>query len=284
MNEIHCRNALTKSKGRFPYDYELNPYRGCAHHCQYCYAMYTHRYLEDDGHFFDHVHVKSNIVEALRSQLTAPSWKHKIIGIGTVCDAYQPIEAEMKLMPEILKLLIETATPCVISTKSALILRDKALLDELAEKVPVIVAFSINTVDEELRKIMEPNATPIQGRIMALRAFRNSKVKTGLHTIPIIPMLTDSRENLEALLQLAHEADYFTCGTMYLRGETRKAFMAFIERQYPHLKRTFMQLYAKGSLDKEYKKQLYSWLRPRMKDINTDYQQFLIMNEQLSLF
>ncbi len=73
MNEIHCRNALTKSKGRFPYDYELNPYRGCAHHCQYCYAMYTHRYLEDDGHFFDHVHVKSNIVEALRSQLTAPA-------------------------------------------------------------------------------------------------------------------------------------------------------------------------------------------------------------------
>lgn len=284
MDVILCKNALTKSKGRFPYDYELNPYRGCSHHCQYCYAMYTHRYLEDDGHFFEHVHVKSNIVDALRKQLTAPSWKHKIIGIGTVCDAYQPIEAQMKLMPEILKILIETSTPCVISTKSALILRDKKLLDELAEKVPVLVAFSINTIDEELRKKMEPHASPIQARIHALQAFKDSKVKTGFHMIPIIPMLTDSVPNLEALLESAKCADYFTCGTMYLRGETKRYFMDFISHEYPQLKRTFMELYAKGSLDKTYKKQLYAWLKPRMKNINTDYQQFLVTTEQLSLF
>lgn len=284
MNKITCTHALTKSKGNYPYDYELNLYRGCTHHCQYCYAMYTHAYLNDEGNFFNHIYVKENIIEILHHELHAPNWKHNIIGIGTVCDAYQPIEAQLKLMPQVLQLCIETATPCIISTKSSLILRDRALLEELAEKVPVIVAFSINTIDDTCRQKLEPNASPIHERIEALRAFRHSKVKVGLHTMPIIPYITDSHENLEALLKLAHEVDYFLCGTMYLKGETKKAFMNFIDREYPHLKRTFIELYAKGSLDQKYKQQLYAWLNPQLKTINMNYKQFLTTHEQLSLF
>ncbi|MFZ2537550.1 MAG: radical SAM protein, partial [Oscillospiraceae bacterium] len=130
--EITCESALNKLKRQIPYGWDLNIYRGCAHGCKYCYAMYSHKYL-DSGGFFDDIYVKTNIVEQLEKELSAPSWKREIINIGGVTDSYQSAEATYKIMPEILKLLIKYKTPAIISTKSTLVLRDYDLIDELSQ-------------------------------------------------------------------------------------------------------------------------------------------------------
>lgn len=113
---------------RLPYHWDLNIYRGCEHNCEYCFAMYTHQYIEDTD-FFHHIYVKKNIVEQLEKKLSSPSWKKEIINLGGVTDNYQPAEKSFQLMPEILKLMIRYKNPIIISTKSTLILRDLELIN-----------------------------------------------------------------------------------------------------------------------------------------------------------
>lgn len=103
--EITCQTALNKLKRKIPHGWDLNIYRGCEHGCKYCYAIYSHDYLNDNN-FFGSVHVKTNIIDVLESELRSKSWNREIINIGGVTDSYQPCEADYKLMPEILKLLI----------------------------------------------------------------------------------------------------------------------------------------------------------------------------------
>lgn len=108
--EMTCTIAYNKR-------WDLNIYCGCEHGCKYCYAMYSHDYLGSEEYFKD-IYVKTNIVERLEEQLRSYSWKREVVNIGGVTDSYQPLEAEYKTMPEILKLMIKYRTPCIISTKS----------------------------------------------------------------------------------------------------------------------------------------------------------------------
>lgn len=140
--KINVKQALNKTSGKYPYRWDLNIYRGCYHRCHYCYALYSHRYLSDES-FFETIFIKENIVEVLEKQLQAKSWKKEAINIGSVCDSYQPIEAETKLMRDVLKLMIKYKNPIVISTKSTLILRDLDLIEELANITHVSIAVTI---------------------------------------------------------------------------------------------------------------------------------------------
>jgi len=128
VKEIRCESALTKLKRKVPYGWDLNIYRGCRHACRYCYAIYSHQYLNSDG-FYDDIHVKSNIVDVLERELSSPGWKREVVNIGGVTDSYQKAEETWQLMPEILKLLIKYRTPAIISTKSTLPLRDFDMID-----------------------------------------------------------------------------------------------------------------------------------------------------------
>lgn len=95
-----------------PCAWDLNIYRGCEHGCRYCYALYSHDYLNDsDRRFFDRVYYKSNIAQVLEKELSAKSWKHEAVNIGGVTDSYQPLEEQLQIMPEILKVLIKHKTP-----------------------------------------------------------------------------------------------------------------------------------------------------------------------------
>jgi DNA repair photolyase len=150
---IKSVKALNDNKSSWlPYRWDLNIYRGCEHRCVYCYALYSHKYL-DDSKFYENIYYKENIVESLEEQLKSPSWKGEVISIGTVCDSYQPLEREKKFMPEILKVLIKYKNPRVISTKSDLILRDIELIDELSKVTYVGLAVTITTTDEKTLKI-----------------------------------------------------------------------------------------------------------------------------------
>ena len=223
--EITCASACNKLKRKIPYGWDLNIYRGCEHECRYCYAMYSNQYL-GSGDYFEDIYVKTNIVQELEKELSAPGWKREVINIGGVTDSYQPAESIYQLMPDILKLMIRYRTPCIISTKSDLILRDYDLIAELAEITYVNVAATITCMDEGIRKKIEPNGAESRKRFQMLKEFSKTNASTGLHFMPIIPYLTDSRENVDELYQMAKESQvgYVLPGTLYLRGKTRNVF------------------------------------------------------------
>lgn len=265
VDKMEVKSALTKLKRKIPYGWDLNIYRGCQHGCRYCYAMYSHQYI--GGGFFKDIYVKENVVEQLEKELSSESWKREIINIGGVTDSYQPAEAHYQLMPQILKLLIKYRTPAIISTKSRLILRDYDLIDELSGITYVNVAATITTMDEEVRRKIEPYGSASLERFEVLREFRKTNASTGLHVMPIIPYITDNEENLERMFYLASECGvhYVLPGTLYLRGETRKHFMDFMEREFGDRSAEFRKLYKTGGADKEYKNTLYEMVN-RLRD------------------
>ncbi|AKB52289.1 Radical SAM domain protein [Methanosarcina barkeri str. Wiesmoor] len=282
-------NRINKSSSNLPFHWDLNIYRGCEHGCNYCYAMYSHSYLEekkkfaytDPGFgreicssvadkkcaFFKTIYVKTNVAEALEKQLAARSWKKEVINIGGVCDSYQPVEAKYRLMREVLTLMIKYRNPVTISTKSDLILRDYDLLSELAELTSVNIAVTVTTVDEKLSALLEPLASSPEKRFSVLRAFKNTSAITGIHMMPILPFLTDNPQNLEQIMSLAAECnvEYALPGVLNLRGETRKHFFGFLELNFPELADPYRKLYAKGGVDIAYKAKLYGILSSLME-------------------
>ncbi|WP_243684962.1 SPL family radical SAM protein [Methanosarcina barkeri] len=201
--------------------------------------------------FFKKIYVKTNVAEALEKQLAARSWKKEVINIGGVCDSYQPVEANYRLMREVLTLMIKYQNPVTISTKSDLILRDYDLISELAELTPVNIAVTVTTVDEKLSALLEPLASSPKKRFSVLQAFKNTSAITGIHMMPILPFLTDNHQNLEQIISLATECgvDYALPGVLNLRGETRKHFFGFLELNFPELAGPYRKLYAKGGAD-----------------------------------
>jgi DNA repair photolyase len=264
--EMTVSTAMNQLKRKIPYGWDLNIYRGCGHGCKYCYAMYTHGYLEDDD-FFGSIYAKTNIVEVLEQELSAPGWKREIVNIGGVTDSYQPAEAQFKLMPDILKLMIKYKTPVIISSKSALVLRDYDLIEELSRVTLVNIAQTITVMDEEIRKKIEPGSADSMSRFEVLREFRKTNASIGVHVMPIIPFVTDSEENFDRLFAEAAAvgADYVLPGTLYLRGKTRPYFFKFIKDQFPEYYEQLLALYKTGGADKTYKNGLYLMVN-RLRD------------------
>jgi len=281
--EMQCTTACNKLKRKMPFTWDLNIYRGCEHGCKYCYAMYSHNYLGSESYFND-IHIKVNIVEALEKQLASPKWTREVVNIGGVTDSYQPIEAKYKLMPEILKLMIKYKTPCIISTKSDLILRDYDLIDELSRITYINVAASVTTMNEIDRIKLEPQGVTSLRRMEMLKAFNKTNASTGLHFMPIIPYITDSRENVEALYSKATESgvDYILPGVLYLRGKTRYAFFDFIKQEYPNNYLKLKALYKTGGASKAYKDELYIMVNELRDKYNLSGSYSKPMNEKLS--
>jgi DNA repair photolyase len=271
FEEIEIKNALNKINSKrvnLPFSWDLNLYRGCEHGCTYCYAIYSHSYLDekinlsfpkDECAFFQKVYIKTNIAEALEKQLAAKSWKKELINIGGVCDSYQPAEAKYGLMRKALPLMIKYKNPITVSTKSDLILRDYDLLSELAGLTYVNVAVTVTTMDKSLSKLLEPFASSPERRFSVLKAFKNTDAVTGLHVMPIIPFLTDSCENLEQIFSLAAEAgvNYILPSLLYLKGETRKHFFNFLQLNFPELVEPYRKLYSRGGIDSTYRAEIY---------------------------
>jgi DNA repair photolyase len=282
VTEIEAKSALNKLKRKVPYGWDLNIYRGCRHGCCYCYALYSHQYLGAEQ-FSREIFVKTNIVEVLEKELQAPGWQGDVINIGGVTDSYQPAEAEYQLMPQILKLLIKYKNPAIISTKSDLVLRDYDLISELSRLTYINIAATITTVDEGVREKIEPEAATAAKRFMMLKEFSKTNASTGLHLMPIIPLLTDSAENLEALCRQASDSqvDYLLPGTLYLRGKTRSAFFEFIKTEYPDKLAALQAIYQTGAAENSYKTELYKVLNAYRDQYNLSGSYMKPMREKL---
>jgi len=280
IEEIKIKKALNRLHSKFlPYKWDLNVYRGCSHRCQYCYALYSHKYLESGKNFFETIYVKTNIVEALEKELSSKRWKHEVINLGGVTDSYQSIEEKYELMREVLKLMIKYKTPIVISTKSDLILRDVDLLTELAKVASVNVAVTITTMDENIRKKIEPGARPSEKRLEVLKKLSGKNIGLGLHLMPILPMITDSEENIENIFRKVSTVpiDYAICGFLNLRSATRVNFLDFIKRDFPNLLDDYLKLYQSPFIKKEYAKNIYEkiWRLKKKYNIKSDYKKNL---------
>ena len=262
---VQCKTAANRVKGRFPYRWDLNIYRGCEHGCRYCFALYTHNYLENRraGCFFSTIYKKENIAEQLERQLASPAWKGEIINLGGVTDNYQPWEAENGLMKEVLEVLIKYRNPCIISTKSDLILRDYELIDRLSRMTYVNIASTITCVDEKLAAELEPGAVSPDRRFAMLKEFAKTNASTGVHFMPLIPYLTDNTANLEGLYEGAVScgAKYLLPGYLNLKGPTREAFFEYLFKYRPHLLEPINRLFTEKNAYKEYRIPKYREIR-----------------------
>ena len=262
---VQCKTAANRVKGRFPYRWDLNIYRGCEHGCRYCFALYTHKYMESRraGCFFSTIYKKENIAEQLERQLASPSWKGEVINLGGVTDNYQPWEAENGLMKEVLEVLIKYRNPCIISTKSDLILRDYELIDRLSGLTYVNIASTITCVDEKLASELEPGAVSPDRRFGMLKEFAKTNASTGVHSMPMIPYLTDDTANLEGLYQGAVScgARYLLPGYLNLKGPTKDAFFDYLFKYRPHLLEPINRLFTVKKAYKEYRIPKYREIR-----------------------
>lgn len=285
---IICKSALNKLNTNYlPYHWDLNIFRGCVHKCRYCYALYSHNYLES-GDFFGTIYIKENIVETLEKKLASRNWKHEVVNLGGVTDSYQPIEKVKEFMPDILRLFIKYRTPVSISTKSTLLLRDRELFVKLAEVAGAHVAISVTTFDEELRKKIEPGSFPTKERFEVLEAFKGTKVMAGVLMMPILPYLTDSEENLRALFKASQEAkaDYIIPGLLNLRQPTKGHFLNFIKTTFPELYAAYVNYYS-GKVDKKtYRQTVYGRIAMLKKQypLSPKKRPFPQTPEQLKLF
>lgn len=288
---IICKSALNHIDSFLPYHWDLNIYRGCEHQCAYCYAQYSHRYLDDED-FFHHIFVKQNIVAVLEKKLQSRTWKREVINLGGVTDSYQPAEKIYQIMPEILKLLIRYKTPAIISTKSSLILRDISLLKQLSEVAGLQVACTITTLDQELANQLEPHASPISERIDVIRRLKAEGISVGWHLMPIIPYLTATKSNLTNIFKTARECqvDYMITGMLNLRGPTRQHFFEFIKNVYPAYYTKLWTLYHDKEQKNRYKKMLSQVLTELANEyqVSRDYHRYvpqtLGKETQLSFF
>lgn len=289
--EINCKTACNRINSNFlPFNWDLNIYRGCEHKCQYCFALYSHKYMNSKD-FFDEIYVKKNIVESFEKQISSKRWKKSMVNIGGVTDSYQPAEKEYKFMPEILKLCIKYKVPISLSTKSNLILRDFDLLVELADFVPVHIACTITTMNEKTRKLIEPNGASSQERFNNLKEFSKTKVNTSIFIMPIIPELTDSYDNLSLLYKNAKEnnVNYAVTSVLNLRGETKIQFLSFIKDKLPYLYNKIKSLYKGAYVNPVYYKHLNSMLykinkKYPLKEKETIYPDYKNIDNQLTLF
>jgi DNA repair photolyase len=245
--EITCRSALNPVKG-MPFNWTLNPYRGCTHGCHYCFARryQTQFELGPGDEFSSLIFVKVNFAEVLRQEVDKPSWTREQVALGTATDPYQPIEGHYKLTRRSLEALIAGRTPVGIVTKGPMIVRDVDLLVELTRVASCTVCVSVPTVDEEAWRALEPGtAHPLQ-RLRAVRTLRDAGVKAGVLMMPVVPGFTTQPSKLDATIKAIadHQAAFLGANVMYLKGGTKDHFMGFLARAFPHMVQGYGRLYA----------------------------------------
>jgi DNA repair photolyase len=216
-----------------------------------CFARPTHTYLDfDAGRDFEReIVVKVNAPELVRAELARPSWKGEHVALGTNTDPYQWVEGRYRLMPGIWEALRDARNPCSILTKSPLLLRDLALMKEIAERTEFSAALSVPTIDEKVWRATEPHTPNPRARLEAVSELNRAGIRTGVLVAPLMPGINDAPEQVAPILELASEAgaDYVTPIALHLRGDVRKLFFDWLREHRPELVPRYKELYRRGA-------------------------------------
>ena len=245
--EIGCRSALNRTRPGMPFEWSLNPYRGCEFGCRYCYARYTHEFMElrDSEDFEDKIYAKSNLGAILKRELKRIDFKSGI-AIGTATDPYQPAERRFRRTQTALEVFAaQSGLSLSITTKSDLVKRDIGLLQEIAKRNSISVNMTITTLDAELARLLEPRAPRPDLRLKTVKAIAEAGIPVGVFPNPIMPLITDQEPRLDRLAKAArdHGATYFGGGVLFLMPCSRRVFFTFVEKHFPHLLRRYRERY-----------------------------------------
>ncbi|MGH9335032.1 MAG: PA0069 family radical SAM protein [Vicinamibacteria bacterium] len=218
-----------------PFDFSINPYRGCEHGCIYCFARPTHAFLglSPGLDFETRIFSKPKAAELLRKELSKPGYVCHPLALGANTDPYQPVERDLRIPRSIVEVLAEHDHPLSIVTKSQLVLRDVDLLAPMAKKNLASVFVSITTLDPDLARRMEPRASTPEKRLETLRGLSQEGIPCGVLASPMIPALNDSE--LERILKEGSEAGATTAGYVLLRLplELKDLFSEWLQTHYP---------------------------------------------------
>lgn len=254
--EVHVRSALTETKG-MPFRWALNPYRGCTHACEYCYARKYQRHLElglDD--FSTLILVKANLPVALRREVSRSSWPKTTVAVGTATDPYQPIEGHYKLTRRCLEILCDSGTPFSIVTKGPMVVRDRDVLIRATAGAGCSVYLSVPSVDEAAWKILEPGTASPAQRIHAAQVLADAGVDVGILMMPLVPGITTTRLSIDRTVSTIVASGIRFVGSNVTRLDpgVRDFFFAFLRREFPNLIDGYERLYHRAQTSNAYSK------------------------------
>ena len=255
---------------RVPFDWTINPYRGCEFGCLYCYARYTHEYMELDGGEFERkIFVKKDAAPLLAYDVahkysytseSSGGEKPEHIAIGTATDPYQPAEREYGVTRACLEELSKREGLSIsVITKSNQIVRDIDIFKKIAERSELSLNITITTLRARLARLLEPRAPRPDLRIAAVKQLREAGLRVGVSASPLIPGITDREGELEAVAEAAHKAgaQWFFSGVLFLMPSSAKQFLPFIREKFPRLIKQYEEWYTKEAYAPEkYRKQI----------------------------
>lgn len=260
---LESKSALNReSSGRMPFDWTLNPYRGCEFGCQYCYARYTHEFMElrDTFDFERKIYAKTNGPELLRGELARARDRGQSIALGTATDPYQPAEKQFEITRRILEAFAGfEGLDFSLTTKSVLILRDLELLKTISKRHRFSVHLTVTTTDRRLARLLEPKAPPPEKRLEAVQQLAEAAIDVCVNAMPIVPGITDDPPALENLVRSAAAAGARTLhgNVLFLMPTAMSHFMPFLEAEFPHLVARYRRLYARSAyLNGDYKERI----------------------------
>jgi len=253
LNECHSE--------RVPFRWTVNPYRGCEFGCKYCYARYTHEYMEVDGMEFESkIYVKKDAGPLTERDLSSEDIWGEHIAIGTATDPYQPAEREFEATRAILKkMAAREGLSLSITTKSNQVVRDIDLLREIAAKSSISIHMTVTTLRTRLARLLEPRAPRPDLRLDAVRKLRDAGISVGVNIMPILPGLTDREADLDALVKAARDAgaQWVAASVVFLMPTSWKSFMTFLEEKFPKLAKQYHDWFrGYGNAPESYRKEI----------------------------
>lgn len=253
-------NRCTSKRG-VPFEWTINPYRGCEFGCKYCYARYTHEFMEmrDGVAFEQQIYVKQHAVDLLRQELRQVKEEESIV-IGSATDPYQPAEKRYEITRGILEVFAQRQNFSLgMISKSNLILRDLELLKKVAEGNRFGVTITITTMNIDLARILEPRAPRPDLRLEAVQKLHQAGIRVSVNCAPVLPGITDGVRELEPLVRAVAEIGpiHIHAHPLFLKPCSAAVFMPFLEEKFPHLAANYRERYAQNAfLPKIYGKRI----------------------------
>jgi DNA repair photolyase len=246
---LPARSLLNRcvSNRQLPFTWTINPYRGCEFACKYCYARYTHEFMEmrDGAEFEQKIYVKQHAAELLRRDLRRVK-RGEAIALGTATDPYQPAERRYEVTRGILEEFSRHRSfELGIVTKSDLVVRDLDLLRTVAMNNALSIHITVTTMNVELARILEPRAPRPDLRIAAVRELSQAGINVGVSASPVLPGITDAASSLEDVVRAAAAAGarHIFAGPLFLKPCSAAIFLPFLEKEFPHLVENYRQRY-----------------------------------------
>lgn len=236
--EEPCKIALSPVKGMH-FEWSLNPYMGCVHRCTFCYVRAFERRADrpSDDRYGTSIRVKPNIVDVLRRELRLPSRRKAHVAIGSATDPYQPTEGRYRLTRGCIVTLGEAKTRFSIITRGPMAVRDLDVMVEASKRTLMSISFSVPTLDDDVWRKTEPGTAHPRQRLKVLSQLAAAGLNAGLSIAPVLPGLSDGREQMETVVKAARDsgAQFIWCGTLRLSPGTREHFLECLARDWPEL-------------------------------------------------